>query len=181
MSSGLPYFVPTRFVWRFGGTQVCSSKLMMLASIFGKVCSEGGVQVQLCGSFTRWVETVPMIPVDQNPGMFAVLVHLPPGCVSSHSAYVRALGAKTCTLFATRPSHRVPATLVIACVQAFPSIAAHRNLLDTRFLMCRYHQYKFIVDGEWRHDDTMPFMPDPLGNVNNWLYVRQPDAAGYEL
>lgn len=25
----------------------------------------------------------------------------------------------------------------------------------------------------------MPFMPDPLGNVNNWLYVRQPDAAGY--
>lgn len=42
----------------------------------------------------------------------------------------------------------------------------------------RYHQYKFIVDGEWRHDETQPFMPDPLGNVNNWLYVRQPDAAG---
>jgi len=36
-----------------------------------------------------------------------------------------------------------------------------------------YHQYKFIVDGAWRHDDSAPFMPDPLGNVNNWLFVRR--------
>ena len=41
--------------------------------------------------------------------------------------------------------------------------------------MYRYHQYKFIVDGEWRHDETQPFMPDPLGNVNNWLFVRRPE------
>ena len=40
---------------------------------------------------------------------------------------------------------------------------------------CRYHQYKFIVDGEWRHDESQPFMPDPLGNVNNWLFVRKPE------
>jgi hypothetical protein len=46
-------------------------------------------------------------------------------------------------------------------------------------LICRYHQYKFIVDGEWRHDETQPFMPDPLGNVNNWIYVQQPDTTGY--
>jgi hypothetical protein len=39
----------------------------------------GPMQVSLCGSFTRWVETVPMIPVDQSPGLFAVLVHLPAG------------------------------------------------------------------------------------------------------
>lgn len=39
----------------------------------------------------------------------------------------------------------------------------------------RYHQYKFIVDGEWRHDEMQPFMPDPLGNVNNWLFVRKPE------
>ena len=43
--------------------------------------------------------------------------------------------------------------------------------------MGRYHQYKFIVDGEWRHDETQPFMPDPLGNVNNWLFVRRPEGA----
>ncbi len=38
-----------------------------------------GLQVHLCGSFTRWVETVPMAPVDGSPGVFAVVVHLPPG------------------------------------------------------------------------------------------------------
>jgi hypothetical protein len=40
---------------------------------------------------------------------------------------------------------------------------------------CRYHQYKFIVDGKWMHDETAPYMPDPLGNVNNWLFVRKID------
>jgi 5'-AMP-activated protein kinase regulatory gamma subunit len=44
-------------------------------------------------------------------------------------------------------------------------------------VLCRYHQYKFIVDGKWRHDETAPFMPDPLGNVNNWLFVRRIDPA----
>ncbi|KAG2427741.1 hypothetical protein HXX76_012066 [Chlamydomonas incerta] len=60
-----------------------------------------------------------MAPVDGSPGLFAVVVHLPPG----------------------------------------------------------YHQYKFIVDGRWRHDETAPFMPDPLGNVNNWLFVRRIDPS----
>ncbi|GAX76328.1 hypothetical protein CEUSTIGMA_g3774.t1 [Chlamydomonas eustigma] len=97
MSVAPGFFIPTRFVWRFGGRQV-----------------------HLCGSFTRWVETVPMAPVDNShSGVFAVVVHLPPG----------------------------------------------------------YHQYKFIVDGKWRHDETAPFMPDPLGNVNNWLFVRRVDPA----
>jgi hypothetical protein len=36
-------------------------------------------QVHLCGSFTRWVETIPMASVDGTPGVFAVVVHLPPG------------------------------------------------------------------------------------------------------
>lgn len=33
------------------------------------------------------------------------------------------------------------------------------------------------MDGEWRHDETQPFMPDPLGNVNNWLFVRKPEPS----
>ncbi len=41
----------------------------------------------------------------------------------------------------------------------------------------RYHQYKFIVDGDWRHDESQPYMPDPLGNVNNWLFVRRQDGS----
>ncbi|KAK3266986.1 hypothetical protein CYMTET_24427 [Cymbomonas tetramitiformis] len=77
----------------------------------------GGRQVHLCGSFTRWLETVPMAP-DQVTGVFAVVCNLPPGV----------------------------------------------------------HQYKFIVDGEWRHDEGQPFMPDPLGNVNNWIFVGAPGS-----
>ena len=34
-----------------------------------------------------------------------------------------------------------------------------------------YHQYKFIVDGEWRHDENQAFIQDPLGNVNNWYAI----------
>lgn len=40
------------------------------------------MQVHLCGSFTRWVETVPMGAVEGQPGSFTVVVHLPPGSVS---------------------------------------------------------------------------------------------------
>ena len=70
------------------------------------------VQVHLCGSFTNWLETVPMAPEPTPSGaqVFAVVCNLPPG----------------------------------------------------------YHQYKFIVDGEWRHDENQAFIQDPLGNVNNW-------------
>lgn len=69
-------------------------------------------QVHLCGSFTNWLETVPMAPEPTPTGaqVFAVVCNLPPG----------------------------------------------------------YHQYKFIVDGEWRHDENQAFIQDPLGNVNNW-------------
>eukprot|EP00897_Mesotaenium_endlicherianum_P000804 jgi/Mesen1/10724/ME000090S10182 len=83
--------VPTRFTWPHGGRHV-----------------------YLCGSFTRWQETIPMSPVEGAPSVFSTVLNLPPG----------------------------------------------------------YHQYKFIVDGEWRHDERQSQMPDPLGNVNNWLLVR---------
>lgn len=36
-----------------------------------------------------------------------------------------------------------------------------------------YHQYKFIVDGEWRHDENQAFIQDPLGNVNNWYVTAR--------
>ena len=81
-----------------------------------------GKMVHLCGSFTNWLETVPMAP-NQTPNgnqVFSVVCNLPPG----------------------------------------------------------YHQYKFIVDGEWRHDENQAFIQDPLGNVNNWLFVKKPSGHG---
>eukprot|EP00898_Chlorokybus_atmophyticus_P007834 jgi/Chlat1/8051/Chrsp73S07535 len=86
--------VPTRFEWRYGGRNV-----------------------HLCGSFTRWQETIPLTLTDE--GVHVVIINLPPG----------------------------------------------------------YHQYKYIVDEEWRHDEGLPSMPDPLGNVNNWVLVKKPDEA----
>jgi len=74
--------------------------------------------VFLCGSFTRWVDTVPMQTVEGSPGLYSCVVSLPPG----------------------------------------------------------YHQYKFIVDGEWRHDEAQACLPDPMGNVNNWIFVKAVDA-----
>ena len=33
------------------------------------------------------------------------------------------------------------------------------------------HQYKFIIDGQWRHDHTASTVLDNLGNVNNCIQI----------
>lgn len=35
------------------------------------------------------------------------------------------------------------------------------------------HQYKFIVDGKWRHATDQPIATDVLGNINNCIEVRK--------
>jgi 5'-AMP-activated protein kinase regulatory beta subunit len=43
------------------------------------------------------------------------------------------------------------------------------------------HQYKFIVDDEWRYNPDLPTMPDRSGAVNNFLEVTcQEDAFDIE-
>ncbi|KAJ1380908.1 Immunoglobulin-like fold [Sesbania bispinosa] len=39
-----------------------------------------------------------------------------------------------------------------------------------------YHQYKFIVDGEWRHDEQQPFVSGSYGLVNAIYLMREPDV-----
>ena len=99
------YFVPTRFTWRFGGQAVRGREggradadpdgmaavarsrrappppppPFFLASLTQRHALFTLSQVHLCGSFTRWVETVPMAPVPGVAGEFSVVVHLPPG------------------------------------------------------------------------------------------------------
>ena len=48
-------------------------------------------QVHLCGSFTRWVETVQMTSVEGSPGLFSVVVHLPPGCAACSTFLFRGI------------------------------------------------------------------------------------------
>ncbi|GAA0159573.1 kinase modulator [Lithospermum erythrorhizon] len=38
-----------------------------------------------------------------------------------------------------------------------------------------YHQYKFIVDGEWKHDENQPFVNSNYGTVNTLLLANEPD------
>jgi 5'-AMP-activated protein kinase regulatory beta subunit len=35
------------------------------------------------------------------------------------------------------------------------------------------YQYKFIVDGQWRHDPNLPSMYDDMGNINNVMEVQE--------
>lgn len=40
-----------------------------------------------------------------------------------------------------------------------------------------YHQYKFYVDGEWRHDEHQPFVSGNLGSAVNTIFLpREPDV-----
>ncbi|PKA62256.1 Sucrose nonfermenting 4-like protein [Apostasia shenzhenica] len=38
------------------------------------------------------------------------------------------------------------------------------------------HQYKFYVDGEWRHDEQQPSVPGSYGIVNTVFVTREPDS-----
>lgn len=48
-------------------------------------------------------------------------------------------------------------------------------------IICRltpgYHQYKFFVDGEWRHDEHQPFVNGNYGVVNTVFIAREPDVV----
>lgn len=38
-------------------------------------------------------------------------------------------------------------------------------------------QYKFFVDGEWRHDERQPFVTGKYGTVNTVYVSREPDPV----
>lgn len=40
---------------------------------------------------------------------------------------------------------------------------------------CHPMQYKFYVDGEWRHDEHQPHVTGNYGIVNTLLLTREPD------
>eukprot|EP00124_Ichthyophonus_hoferi_P000901 Ihof_evm10s39 gene=Ihof_evmTU10s39 len=42
------------------------------------------------------------------------------------------------------------------------------------------HQYKFIVDNEWRFNPDMPTVPDRAGATNNFLEVGEPDTIDFD-
>lgn len=43
------------------------------------------------------------------------------------------------------------------------------------FYIVHYVQYKFCVDGEWRHDEHQPFISSEYGIVNTVLLATEPN------
>lgn len=43
------------------------------------------------------------------------------------------------------------------------------------FYIVHYAQYKFCVDGEWRHDEHQPFISSEYGIVNTVLLATEPN------
>ncbi|KAL3505760.1 hypothetical protein ACH5RR_031142 [Cinchona calisaya] len=59
-----------------------------------------------------------------------------------------------------------PMTPVEGCPTVFQTICS---------LPPGYHQYKFVVDGEWRHDEHQPYITGNFGSVNTVLLARESD------
>ncbi|XP_010269446.1 PREDICTED: sucrose nonfermenting 4-like protein isoform X2 [Nelumbo nucifera] len=66
----------------------------------------------------------------------------------------------------TRWSEHLPMSPVEGCPTVFQAIC---NLTPG------YHQYKFFVDGEWRHDERQPVETGSYGIVNTVLLSREPE------
>ena len=49
-----------------------------------------------------------------------------------------------------------------------------------KMLLPGVYQYKFIVDGQWRHDPNLPWIHDDQGNLNNVLTVQEYVAENLE-
>lgn len=67
----------------------------------------------------------------------------------------------------TRWSEHVPMSPVEGCPTVFQAIFS---------LTPGYHQYKFYVDGEWRHDENQPYVNGSFGVVNTLLLARGPES-----
>ncbi|MQL86538.1 hypothetical protein Taro_019076 [Colocasia esculenta] len=66
----------------------------------------------------------------------------------------------------TRWSEHLPMSPVEGCPTVFQAICS---------LTPGFHQYKFFVDGEWRHDERQPFVAGNYGIVNTVLLTGEPD------
>ncbi|TYH46845.1 hypothetical protein E1A91_D11G351400v1 [Gossypium mustelinum] len=66
----------------------------------------------------------------------------------------------------TRWSEHIPMSLMEGCPTVFQVICS---------LSPGYHQFKFFVDNEWRHDEHQPFVIGDYGVVNTIFIAREPD------
>ncbi|CAL0302291.1 unnamed protein product [Lupinus luteus] len=68
----------------------------------------------------------------------------------------------------TRWSEHIPMSPMEGCPSVFQVVCS---------LAPGYHQFKFNVDGEWRHDEHEPCVSGNFGVVNTIYLVREPDIS----
>ncbi|CAH1792766.1 unnamed protein product [Owenia fusiformis] len=61
-----------------------------------------------------------------------------------------------------------------------PMVKSHGDFYQILELPEGDHQYKFYVDGAWKHDNTRPLIPNNLGSHNNLINVKQSDFEVFE-
>ncbi|GAB0091827.1 5'-AMP-activated protein kinase subunit beta [Sergentomyia squamirostris] len=64
--------------------------------------------------------------------------------------------------------------------QTVPMVRSHGDFVTIIDLPEGEHQYKFLVDGEWRHDPKLKNIDNDLGNKNNLVSVRQSDFEVFQ-
>ncbi|KAG4176764.1 hypothetical protein ERO13_A11G265800v2 [Gossypium hirsutum] len=72
----------------------------------------------------------------------------------------------------TRWSEHIPMSPMEGCPTVFQVICS---------LSPGYHQFKFFVDGEWRHDERQPFVNGNYGVVNTVFIARELDVVSPSL
>ncbi|CAG0883495.1 unnamed protein product [Darwinula stevensoni] len=61
-----------------------------------------------------------------------------------------------------------------------PMVKSHGDFVTIVDLAEGEHQYKFLVDGEWKHDTSEPTLENDMGTKNNVMTVRKTDFEVFE-
>lgn len=64
--------------------------------------------------------------------------------------------------------------------KTLPMVRSHGNFVTIIDLPEGDHEYKFCVDGEWKHDPKLKSVDDPSGIKNNLVSVRQSDFEVFQ-
>ncbi|KAG5666853.1 hypothetical protein PVAND_014861 [Polypedilum vanderplanki] len=64
--------------------------------------------------------------------------------------------------------------------KALPMVKSHGDFVTIIDLPEGEHQFKFCVDGEWKHDPKMKNIENDLGSRNNMLSVRRSDFEVFQ-
>lgn len=64
--------------------------------------------------------------------------------------------------------------------KTIPMVKSHSDFVTIIDLPEGDHQYKFCVDGEWKHDTSLKIVDNGMGSKNNMVSVKQSDFEVFQ-